>query len=148
MTVHRRRRVLMVCAVIVILAGCRGGSFSPAGSALAPGAENVGSTGSAMHTDAPPRKSTITVMWENTKQPVADAVVKLGWGKNCGLLECSSYQKSGRSGGKGRIVFMNLPSEKINWCVYATKLNSTSISCDATHDRPIDSAITIELAKS
>lgn len=135
MTVHRRRRVLTVCAAIVILAGCGGGSFSPAGSAL-------------VHSDAASRKSTITVMWENTKQPVADAVVKLGWGKNCGLLECSSYQKSGKSGGKGRIVFMNLPSEKINWCVYAAKLNSRSISCDATHDRPIDSAITIELPKS
>ena len=74
-----------------------------------------------MHADAATRKSTITVKWENTKQAVADAVVKLGWGKNCGLLECSSYQKNGKSGAKGRITFTDLPSGNINWCVYATK---------------------------
>jgi hypothetical protein len=100
-----------------------------------------------MHSDAAPRKSTITVKWENTKQTVADAVVKLGWGKNCGLLGCSSYQKNGKSGAKGQITFTDLPSGNVNWCVYASKVNATSTSCDATHDRPIDSKITIELTK-
>ena len=100
MTVHRRRRSFTVCAVVVILAGCGGGSFSPAGSALAPGAENVGSTGSAMHTDAAPRKSTITVMWENTKQPVADAVVKLGWGKTAAYLSAAATRRAARAAEK------------------------------------------------
>jgi hypothetical protein len=147
MTISRPQGVLTISAAVAILAGCGGGSFSQPGSPGVPDATVLPRT-SGVQSDAASRTSTITVKWENTRQPVPDAVVKLGWGKNCGLLGCSSYQRSGKSGGKGRIFFMNLPSGNINWCVYASKMNATSIDCDASHNRPIDSAITIELAKT
>jgi hypothetical protein len=148
MRIAHKGRALTATVAIAILAGCSGGSAGPFGSTALPSAKSIVPEMRAGQTVSPLNKrSIITVKWLFTNKTVADAVVKLGWGKACGKFLCTSYQKKGKTGARGRIVFQNLPTGPTNWCAYAEKGASFGGYCYADHNRPIDSKITVQMPK-
>lgn len=144
------RSALIAGVAMAALAGCGTSSVSPFGSTGLSSANHVLSEMPARQNTLSPLNKTgvVTVKWLFTNKTVADAAVKLGWGKACGKYHCTSYQRKGKTGARGRIVFQNLPTGPTNWCAYAEKGASLGGYCYADHNHPIQPEITVQMPKT
>ncbi|HEY3676846.1 MAG TPA: hypothetical protein VGK84_12745 [Candidatus Tumulicola sp.] len=118
---HRIRHAIVAFAALGVLAGCAGGGGNPILSTQLPQPHN------AQNMPAAETSSIITVTLKG--KPVADAVIKLGWGDKCGLYGCNPYQKNGVTGPAGTKEYKGLPAGKVYFCLDARKGIYTSISC-------------------
>jgi len=148
MTTAHIRRALSACAAIGMLAGCGGGILNALVSTSVPSFPTIVPAASAPHAAGVPKKVVVTVRWLFSNDTVAGASVALGWGKACGKFHCSTYQRRGKTGGKGRIAFMNVPPGNTNWCAIAAKGNSSGANCYTGNSHPIDSEIPVHMPRT